>query len=179
MVRTTRNDIAQVRGKRNITFTVSAMTQGQFVSPDIALHISIYCVYCIEDEYLTHNINAQKFFTCWYRPVQTTYIDWYRTSLYTVFGPIYNSEGRVESFQPITCMLYILIFNKLQLHYKTSITITIPFLPEAGGRIGTRFLRPRGTSPLKEANPVGTPGYRNGTESFFGLKRRLSVVRDV
>ena len=34
----------------------------------------------------------------------------------------------------------------------------------AGGRIGTRFLRPRGTSPLKGVNPAGTPGYRNGTE---------------
>jgi len=29
----------------------------------------------------------------------------------------------------------------------------------AGGRIGTRFLRPRGTSPLKGVNPAGTPGY--------------------
>ena len=48
----------------------------------------------------------------------------------------------------------------------------------AGGRIGTRFLRPRGTSPLKGVNPAGTPGYRNGTESFFGLKGRPSVVRD-
>ena len=31
----------------------------------------------------------------------------------------------------------------------------------------------------KKANPAGTPGYRNGTESFFGLKGRPSVVRDV
>jgi hypothetical protein len=29
------------------------------------------------------------------------------------------------------------------------------------------------------SNPAGTSGYRNGTESFFGLKGRLSVVRDV
>jgi hypothetical protein len=29
------------------------------------------------------------------------------------------------------------------------------------------------------SNPAGTPGYRNGTESFFGLKGRPSVVRDV
>jgi hypothetical protein len=28
-------------------------------------------------------------------------------------------------------------------------------------------------------NPTGTPGYRNGTESFFGLKGRPSVVRDI
>jgi hypothetical protein len=28
-------------------------------------------------------------------------------------------------------------------------------------------------------NPAGTPGYINGTESFFGLKGRPSVVRDV
>ena len=48
----------------------------------------------------------------------------------------------------------------------------------AGGRIGIRFLRP---SPLKGVNPAGTPGYRNGTESFFGLKLKghPSVVRDV
>jgi hypothetical protein len=38
---------------------------------------------------------------------------------------------------------------------------------------------PRGTSLLKGANPAGTPGYRNGTESFFGLKGHPSVVRDV
>jgi hypothetical protein len=35
------------------------------------------------------------------------------------------------------------------------------------------------TSPLKGVNPAGTPGYRNGTESFFGLKWCPSVVRDV
>jgi hypothetical protein len=49
----------------------------------------------------------------------------------------------------------------------------------ARGRIGTRFLRPRGTSPLKGAKPVGTLWYRNGTESFFGLKGHPSVVWDV
>jgi hypothetical protein len=48
----------------------------------------------------------------------------------------------------------------------------------AGDRIGTRFLCPRGTNPLKGVNPVGTQGYRNGTERFFGLKGRPSVVRD-
>ena len=47
------------------------------------------------------------------------------------------------------------------------------------GIIGTRILRPRGTSLLKGANPAGTPGYRNGTESFFGLKGHPSFVRDV
>jgi hypothetical protein len=49
----------------------------------------------------------------------------------------------------------------------------------AGCRIGARFLRPRGISPLKGVNPAGTPGYRNGTESFCGLKGRPSVVQDV
>ena len=34
------------------------------------------------------------------------------------------------------------------------------------------YYEPRG-------NPAGTPGYRNGTESFLGLKGRPSVVRDV
>ena len=46
-------------------------------------------------------------------------------------------------------------------------------------RIGTRTLRPRCTSHLKGVNPTRTPGYRNGTETFFGLKGRPSVVRDV
>jgi hypothetical protein len=36
-------------------------------------------------------------------------------------------------------------------------------------RTGTRTLHLRGTSPLKGVNPTGTPGYRNGTESFFAL----------
>ena len=31
----------------------------------------------------------------------------------------------------------------------------------------------------QELNPAGTPGYRNGTESFFSLKGRPSVVWDV
>jgi hypothetical protein len=43
----------------------------------------------------------------------------------------------------------------------------------------TDNIRPTGTSPLKGVNPAGTPGYRNGTENFFGLKGRPSVVRDV
>ena len=46
----------------------------------------------------------------------------------------------------------------------------------AGGRIGTRFLRPRGISPLKGVNPARTPGYINGTESFFGLKGRPGCI---
>ena len=46
-------------------------------------------------------------------------------------------------------------------------------------RLGTRTLLPRGTSHLKGVNPTKTPGYRNGTETFFGLKGRPSVVRDV
>jgi hypothetical protein len=32
---------------------------------------------------------------------------------------------------------------------------------------------------LSDWNPAGTLGYRNGTESFFGLKGRPSGVRDV
>ena len=56
--------------------------------------------------------------------------------------------------------------------HKTHDLILITPLPEC--------LRPRSNSPLKGTNPAGTPGYRNGTESFsFGLKGCLSVVRDV
>ena len=45
--------------------------------------------------------------------------------------------------------------------------------------IMAKFFQPTDTSPLIGVNPAGTPGYRNGTESFFGLKGRPSVVRDV
>ena len=63
--------------------------------------------------------------------------------------------------------------------YSTLLFFSSFFFLCAWGRIGTRFLRPGGTSPLKGVNPAGTPGYRNGTESFFVLKGRPSVVRDV
>jgi hypothetical protein len=35
---------------------VRTTTQGQSVYPDSALYISNYCVYCIEDQNLTHTI---------------------------------------------------------------------------------------------------------------------------
>ena len=38
---------------------------------------------------------------------------------------------------------------------------------------------PIAISPLKGVNPAATPGNRNGTESFFGLKGRPSILRDV
>ena len=68
---------------------------------------------------------------------------------------------------PFILYVYLLLFIKLGLSKINAIKL-----------LGTRFLRPRGTSPLKGVNPAGTPGYRNGTESF-GLKGRPSVVRDV
>jgi len=49
-------DIAQAGGEGNISFMVCTMTQGQYVYPDITLHISNYCIYCIEDQNLTHII---------------------------------------------------------------------------------------------------------------------------
>ena len=39
-----------------------------------------------------------------------------------------------------------------------------------GGRIGTRFLHPRGTNPLKLVNPVGTPMDRNRTQGLLRLE---------
>ena len=45
-----------VRTSGNINFTVRSGTQVQSVYPDIALHISGYCVYSIEDQNLTHTI---------------------------------------------------------------------------------------------------------------------------
>ena len=59
VVRTSENDIAG--GEGNISFPVRTMIQGQSVYPDISLHISNYYVYWIEDQNLTHNINAQNF----------------------------------------------------------------------------------------------------------------------
>jgi hypothetical protein len=42
---------------RAISFPlVRSTTQGLSVYPDIALPISKYCVYCIEDQNLTHTI---------------------------------------------------------------------------------------------------------------------------
>jgi len=35
---------------------VRTTTHGQSVYPDIALYISNYCVYCIEDQNLTHTV---------------------------------------------------------------------------------------------------------------------------
>ena len=60
MVRTSGNDIAWDGGEGNISSTVRTSTQGQFVCSDIAIHISNYCVYCIEDLSLTHRITAQS-----------------------------------------------------------------------------------------------------------------------
>jgi len=45
-----------VQTSGNINFMVRSGTQGQSIYPDIALHISSYCVYCIEDQNLTHTI---------------------------------------------------------------------------------------------------------------------------
>ena len=56
MLRSSRYDIARSVGEGNINFIVRTRTQGQSVYPDIALHISNYCVYCIEDQNLTHAI---------------------------------------------------------------------------------------------------------------------------
>ena len=46
----------------NISFMGCTSTQGQSVYPDIVLHISNYCAYCIEDQNLTHNVIAHTFF---------------------------------------------------------------------------------------------------------------------
>jgi len=56
VVRTSGNDIARAEGEANISFTVRITTQGQSVYHDIALHISNYCFYCIEDQNLTRTI---------------------------------------------------------------------------------------------------------------------------
>ena len=40
----------------------------------------------------------------------------------------------------------------------------------AGGRIGTRFLRPRGTSPLKGGQPHGNPGVKKWDRELLRLE---------
>jgi hypothetical protein len=79
-----------------------------------------------------------------------------------------------------TCLQCAEFFFYIHQYVKSCLSKQIP-PPRgcAGDIIGTRFLRPRGTSLLKGANPAGTPGNINGTESFFGLKGHPSVVRDV
>jgi hypothetical protein len=54
VVRTSENDIARAEGEGNIYFMVRTTTLVQSVYPDIALYISNYCVYWIED---TQNIH--------------------------------------------------------------------------------------------------------------------------
>ena len=86
-------------GEGDISFTTRTRTQGQYVYPDIALHISNYCVYCIEDQNLTHNINAQKLFkesrnligNAIYMLILTG-----STSLYTVFGRSISASHSVS-----------------------------------------------------------------------------------
>jgi hypothetical protein len=48
----------QCKNAQAISFPlVRTTTQRQSVYPDIALHISNYCVYCHEDQNLTHDIH--------------------------------------------------------------------------------------------------------------------------
>jgi hypothetical protein len=56
LVGTSRHNIALAGVEGNISFTVCTTTQGQSLYPHIALHISNYCIYCIEDQNLTHTI---------------------------------------------------------------------------------------------------------------------------
>jgi hypothetical protein len=49
VVRNSENDIFRAGGEGNIYFMVRTTTRGQSVYPDIALYISNYCVYWIED----------------------------------------------------------------------------------------------------------------------------------
>jgi hypothetical protein len=98
-----------------------------------------------------------------------------------------NLSAKTSMIKPVNKLFQILVkqLSKLlcepttNLQNRSSRMSSPPHRGCAGGRIGIRFLRPRGTSPLKGVNPAGTPGYRNGTESFFGLKGRPSVVWDV
>ena len=83
--------------------------QEQSAYPDIALHISNYFFYCIEESY-THNINAQKFFkesrnligtAIWYADIDGP------KTVYRPVAPVYtqflhlsvslNSQGHMES----------------------------------------------------------------------------------
>ena len=53
-IRTSGNDIAHPEaGELSVS-----RSHGQSVYPDISFHISNCCVYCIDDQNLTHNINA-------------------------------------------------------------------------------------------------------------------------
>ena len=88
-----------------------------------------------------------------------------------------NLSAKTSMIKPVNKLFQILVkqLSKLlcepttNLQNRSSRMSSPPHRGCAGGRIGTRFLRPRGTSPLKGVNPAGTPGIRNGTESFFDL----------
>jgi hypothetical protein len=86
-----------------------------------------------------------------------------------------NLSAKTSMIKPVNKLFQILVkqLSKLLCEPTTNLQnrrmSSPPHRGCAGGRIGTRFLRPRGTSPLKGVNPAGTPGIRNVTESFFDL----------
>jgi len=63
----------------------------------------------------THNINAQMLILTGpktvYRPVASIYTRFLDQSISVSQSASRNNEGHVESFQPIKCMLFILICN--------------------------------------------------------------------
>jgi hypothetical protein len=63
VVRNNENDISRAGGEWNIYFMVRITTRGQSVNPDIALYISNYCVYLIEDTQNVHFSRNQETLT--------------------------------------------------------------------------------------------------------------------
>jgi hypothetical protein len=64
--------------------------------------------------------------------------------------------------------LYFFIISSLFPYFNLFVSIFIQSYINIKLHVSTLFL-----------HPAGIPGYRNGTESFFGLKWRPSDVRDV
>ena len=62
--------------------------------------------------------------------------------------------------------LYFFIISSLFPYFNLFVSIFLQSYVNIKLHVSTLFLY-----------PAGTPGYRNGTESFFGLKGRPSVVR--
>jgi hypothetical protein len=125
---------------------VRTTTRGQSVYPDIALYISNYCFYWIEDTqniislytvfgpvYISINRNFKtpsmilikstlKIFIClyvrFYLFLKLEFLLRFLDSLKIIFC-VSSSEDHMESIQPIKCMLFILIFNKFVLYLNT------------------------------------------------------------
>ena len=107
-------EVRKISVSRSVPWLKGSMS----VYPDIALHISNYCVYCriwYTQYKCTENFQGIKKptilvyrLTLLVAPVNTLFLD---RSISASQSVQRNSKGHVESVQPMKCMLFILMCN--------------------------------------------------------------------